>query len=145
MNSVNLVGRLTNNVDMRYTPNGKAVSIFTLAVARPYTNNEGDRDADFIRIVTWGKSAENVATYCGKGSLVAITGRINTRTYEKEGRTNFVTEVYAYRVQFLQTEKPYEDKNSEEPSGTTENEEYPDFPEDEVGDSLDISDDYLPF
>lgn len=138
MNSVNLVGNLTKDVDMRYTPNGKAVSTFTLAVDRPYTNNEGVRDADFIRIVTWGKSAETVATYCGKGSLVAITGRINTRTYEKEGRTIFVTEVYANKVQFLQLKKPYEDENSEEPSVTTENEEYPDFPEDEVGDSLDI-------
>jgi len=97
LNRVVLVGRLTKDVDIRNTPNGKAVATFTLAVDRKYKKDE----ADFIPVVVWGKSAENCAEYIGKGSLVAVDGRIQTRNYEKDGRKVYITEVIADDVRFL--------------------------------------------
>lgn len=86
MNNVSLVGRLTKDVDIRYTQNGNATARFTIAVDRSYTNSEGQREADFIAVVAWKKLAENVANYCVKGSLVGLSGSINTRNYEKDGK-----------------------------------------------------------
>ncbi|RKJ17309.1 single-stranded DNA-binding protein, partial [Butyricicoccus sp. 1XD8-22] len=83
INNVTLVGRLTKAADLRYTPNGAAVANFTLAVNRINTNQQGEREADFINCVVWQKSAENLANYTDKGSLVGITGSIQTRFYEK--------------------------------------------------------------
>lgn len=82
MNSVNLIGRLTKDVEMKYTPNGVALSTFTLAVNRPFKNENGEYDADFIRVQAWRKRAENVANYCKKGSQVAVMGRIQTSSFE---------------------------------------------------------------
>ena len=102
LNKVILIGRLTKDPDLRYTPNGTAVATFALAVDRPYTNQNGERETDFINIVVWRKAAENAAQYLKKGSLAAIDGRIQVRHYENnEGRRVYVTEVVADNVRFL--------------------------------------------
>ena len=102
INSVTLVGRLTKDPELRYTANGTAVANFTLAVNRPFSNQQGEREADFINCQVWRKPAENTANYLKKGSLAGVTGRIATRSYENEGRRVFVTEVVADSVQFLE-------------------------------------------
>src|SRR5690625_4794960 len=88
MNRAVLVGRLTRDPDLRYTPNGVAVANFTLAVNRPFTNQQGERDADFINCVVWRRQAENLANYMKKGSMVGVDGRIQTRTYEDQDGKN---------------------------------------------------------
>ncbi len=80
INRVILVGRLTKDPELRYTPNGVAVANFTLAVNRPFTNQQGDREADFINCIIWRKQAENVAQFLTKGSLAGIDGRMQTRS-----------------------------------------------------------------
>ncbi|WP_332634826.1 single-stranded DNA-binding protein [Halalkalibacter flavus] len=103
LNRVVLVGRLTRDPELRYTPNGVAVANFTLAVNRPFSNQQGEREADFINCVIWRKQAENVANYLKKGSLAGVDGRIQTRSYDNnEGKRVFVTEVMAESVQFLE-------------------------------------------
>ncbi len=103
INRVVLVGRLTRDPELRYTPNGVAVANFTIAVNRPFSNQQGERDADFISIVVWRRQAENAANYVAKGSLVGIDGRLQTRSYDNsEGKRVYVTEVVADSVQFLE-------------------------------------------
>ncbi|WP_332692368.1 single-stranded DNA-binding protein [Halalkalibacter lacteus] len=103
LNRVVLVGRLTRDPELRYTPNGVAVANFTLAVNRTFSNKQGEREADFINCVVWQKPAENVANYLKKGSLAGVDGRMQTRSYDNnEGRRVFVTEVVAESVQFLE-------------------------------------------
>ena len=103
INRVILVGRLTKDPELRYTPNGVAVATFTLAVNRTYTNQQGEREADFINCIVWRRQAENVANYLKKGSLAGVEGRIQTRSYEnQEGKRVYVTEVVADSVQFLE-------------------------------------------
>src|SRR5699024_3758240 len=98
------VGRLTKDVDLRYTGNGKAVANFSIAINRPFKNHQGENEADFINGVVWGKGAENLANYMKKGSQIGIDGRLPTRTYENNnGQTVFVTEVVADSVQFLES------------------------------------------
>ena len=102
INRVILVGRLTKNPEYRQTPNGVSVATFTLAVNRPFTNSQGEREADFINVVVFRKQAENVNKYLSKGSLAGVDGRIQSRNYENnEGRRVFVTEVVADSVQFM--------------------------------------------
>ncbi|AOH57163.1 single-stranded DNA-binding protein [Peribacillus muralis] len=102
INQVTLVGRLTKDPVLRYTPDGKAVSNVTLAVNRHFRNTVGDYEADFVQCIIWKKSAENTAQYCKKGTLIGITGRIQTRTYEnKDGKNIYATEVVADLVQFI--------------------------------------------
>lgn len=115
LNRVVLVGRLTRDPDLRYTSNGGvAVATFSLAVNRKFTNKDGGQEADFPNIVTWRNLAENCAKYLKKGSLAALEGRIQTRTYEnQEGRTVYVTEVVADEVKFLDSKgsKPSDNEN----------------------------------
>jgi single-strand DNA-binding protein len=163
INRVILVGRLTRDPELRYTPNGVAVATFTLAVNRTFTNQQGEREADFINCVVWRRPAENVANFLKKGSLAGVDGRLQTRSYEgQDGRRVYVTEVVADSVQFL------EPKGSSEQRGTTAGGYYGDpFPfgqsqnprstndpgfsridEDPFandGQPIDISDDDLPF
>lgn len=101
MNKIILIGRLTKDPDLRYTQNGKAVCSFTLAVDRPYTNQE-EKEADFINIVAWNKSGENAAKYLAKGRQAAVEGRLQIRTYDgDDGKKRWVTEVVADRVEFI--------------------------------------------
>lgn len=103
MNRVVLVGRLTKDPELRYTPNGVPVATFTLAVNRTFTNQQGEREADFINCVIWRKAAENVANFLKKGSLAGVDGRVQTRSYDgQDGKRVYVTEVLAESVQFLE-------------------------------------------
>ena len=106
LNNVVLVGRLTKDVELRYSQNGVAIASFTLAVDRPFTNQQGEKEVDFIPVVVWRKQAENCANYIGKGRLVAVEGRIQVRNYEgNDGQRRWVTEVIAENVRFLDTAK----------------------------------------
>lgn len=105
LNRCVLVGRLTRDVEMKYLPNGTPVANFTLAVDRPFSNKDGEKEADFLPIVVWRKQAESCAKYIGKGSLVAVDGRMQTRNYEKDGRRVYITEVVADSVRFLDSRK----------------------------------------
>ena len=102
MNKVVLIGRLTKDPELRFTPGtGTAVATFTIAVERRF-KREGQQEADFIPVVVWGKPAENTANYMSKGRLIGISGRIQTRSYDaKDGTRRYVTEVVADEVQFL--------------------------------------------
>lgn len=102
MNKVVLIGRLTKDPELKFTPgNGTAVTTLTLAVDR-YNSSTGQREADFIPVVIWGKQAEATANYMSKGSQMAVGGRIQTRSYDaKDGTKRYVTEVVAENVEFL--------------------------------------------
>ncbi len=102
MNNVNLVGRLTKDVELKYTSSQTAVAIGTLAVNRQFKNANGEKEVDFINIVAWRKTAEILSNYASKGSQIGITGRIQTRNYEgNDGKRVYVTEVVAETVMLL--------------------------------------------
>lgn len=103
MNTVQLVGRLTKEVDLKFTSSGTAVGSFTIAVNRSFTNQQGDREADFINCVIWRKAAENLANFTRKGSQIGIEGRIQTRNYEnQQGQRVYVTEVVVNNFHLLE-------------------------------------------
>lgn len=169
INRTTLTGRLTRNVDLRYTQSGVAVGSFTLAVDRRFTNANGQRDADFINCVIWRKSAENFANFVHKGSLVGIDGRIQTRNYEnQQGQRVYVTEVVVENFALLEprsanhnnnngapqnNENPFESSNNgnnnqannSQPSNNNGGNGQPADPFANSGDQIDISDDDLPF
>lgn len=98
-----MIGRLTKDPELRYTPSNVATASFTLAVNRNFKNQAGERDADFINCVMWRQSAENLANWCRKGQQIGITGRIQTRNYEnQQGQRVYVTEVVAESFQVLE-------------------------------------------
>lgn len=101
MNNVSLIGRLTKDVEERRTQNGTPVASFTLAVDR----RKKEDGADFIPCIAWDKAAETIAKYVHKGDLFAVTGHIQTRSYEKDGRMNYVTEVVTTSFQFLERKR----------------------------------------
>ena len=104
INNVVLVGRLTRDAELRYTPSNVAVATFTLAVNRPFKNDAGEREADFINCVIWRQAAENLANWAKKGALIGITGQIQTRNYEnQQGQRVYVTEVLANSFQLLES------------------------------------------
>lgn len=146
MNRTVLVGRLTKDVDLRYTQNGKAVGNFTLAVNRPFKNASGENEADFILCQAWGKQAENLANYMKKGSQVGVDGRIATRSYDNnQGQRVFVTEVVADNVQFLESKG--NQQSTQQQRVDTYNQEVnkaQQMPVNE-GQQIDISDSDLPF
>ncbi len=160
MNKVFLIGRLTRDPELRYTSSNVPTASFSIAVNRNFTNQNGEREADFINIVVWRKQAENIKNYLTKGSQVAIDGRIQTRSYDgQDGQKRYVTEVVADNVQFLDS------KNSGNNAGGNNNVSYAnatpyDFeqpapaptttdvsqdPFADFGSSIEISDDELPF
>lgn len=103
INKVVIIGRLTKDPELKYTPGaGTAVTTVTLAVDRAFVK-DGKKEADFIPVVIWGKSAESTAQYMKKGLLMGVAGRIQTRSYEaKEGGKRYVTEVVAEEIKFLE-------------------------------------------
>jgi single-strand DNA-binding protein len=106
LNRVILIGRLTKDPELRYTQSGTAVANFTLAVDRSRKNADGEKEADFIPIVVWQKQAENCAEYLKKGSLCAVDGRIQVRTYnDRDGNRRWATEVVGESVRFLSPKK----------------------------------------
>ncbi len=128
INNVVLVGRLTKDPDLRYTQNGTAVASFTLAVNRSFTNQQGEREADFISCVIWRKSAEALATYAKKGTLIGVTGRIQTRSYEnQQGQRVYVTEVVCDNFQLLESKRATEERQQQSYSGMAREQETPAF------------------
>ena len=170
MNKAILIGRLTRDPELRYTSSNRAVCQFTIAIDRPFTNQaSGQREADFINVVAWDKTGENVGKYMAKGRLIAVEGRIQTRNYDNnEGRKVYVTEVIANNVQFLesrnaasnnngfdsmpeppQEKTPYdfgeENPNIESKTTPTMNVEDEKDPFASFGEQVEISDNDLPF
>ena len=130
INRIVLIGRLTADPELRQTPNGVSVTTFTLAVDRSFTKQNGEKETDFIRIVTWRGLAENCANYLKKGRLAAVDGRLQIRSYEnKEGRRMTIAEVVADNVRFLESKG----KHHSQPNLNDQEE------------TIDISDDELPF
>ncbi len=153
MNKVFLIGRLTKDPELRYTGSNIAVATFSLAVNRNFSNQNGEREADFINIVVWRKQAENVKNYLTQGSQVAIDGRIQTRSYDdQDGKKRYVTEVVADNVEFLGSKSSTKVSNDmmDNPF-QVENEvdlktsDVKDDPFKDFGDEIKISDDDLPF
>jgi single-strand DNA-binding protein len=123
INQVTLVGRLTKDPDLRITPEGTAVCNLTLAVNRPFKNQHGEYETDFVHCTIWRKTAENTANFCRKGSVIGITGKIHTRNYmNQEGKRVYVTEVVAETVQFLSRRSTNEEQkpSSERHSSTSD-------------------------
>ncbi len=163
MNRVVVVGRLTRDPDLRYTPNGVAVANFTVASNRPFKNQQGENEADFINCVVWRNAAENLANYMKKGSMIGVDGRIQTRSYDdKDGKRVFVTEVVAESVQFLEPRgssnqgqgsynqsntsqgQPAQQQGQKSESFSNQNQSSNE-PFKTDGEPIDISDDDLPF
>ena len=142
LNNVVLVGRMTKDAELRYTPQNQAIATFTLAVNRNFKNANGEREADFINCVIWRQQAENLANWAKKGVLIGITGRIQTRSYEnQQGQRVYVTEVIADNFQLLESRNQSQDKTQ------AISNEVPDFSRNNNlnGNPMDISDDDLPF
>lgn len=151
MNKTFLVGRLTKDPELKYLSNNIAVANFTIAINRTFTNQTGEREADFINIVVWRKQAENVKKYLSKGSLVGIDGRIQTRNYENpEGKKVYITEVVADNVQFLESKNQRDNVSPQDFSGY-ENQEAPtstdisDEPFADFGETVELSEDDIAF
>ena len=157
MNKAILIGRLTKDPELRTTPTGRNVCQFSVAVSRNFTNANGEREADFINCVVWDKQAENLVKYQKKGNQIAVEGRIQTRNYDdKDGKKVYVTEILASNISFLDSKG----------TGATGNTSFNDLPEppmvdtssnnmetvsvekdpfEAFGDSIEISDNDLPF
>ena len=160
MNKVFLIGRLTRDPELRYTGNNTAVASFGIAVNRNFTNQQGERDADFFSVTVWRKQAENVKNYLSKGSQVAIEGRLQSNTYDDaNGQKRTSIDVVADNVEFIGSRNssnnsnnmnssasnagptPYDFGDAPEPKGTdVDSNPFADF-----GNSIEISDDELPF
>ncbi|MBM7096873.1 MULTISPECIES: single-stranded DNA-binding protein [Alteribacter] len=107
LNQVNLIGRIVKDPDLSYTKDGVPLSRFSVAVKRNYKNQSGKYDADFIPCTLWQESAERVAEHCGKGSMVSVSGRLQTKLYEDgNNKRIFRMDMIAENVQFLQLKKP---------------------------------------
>ena len=102
-NKVILIGRLVNTPELNKTANDKSVARATLAVNRRYKGQNGEREADFVNVVVWGKLAETLASYASKGSLISLDGELRSRRYEKDGVTHYVTEVLCNGFQLLES------------------------------------------
>ena len=157
MNRVNLIGRLTKDPELRTTPTGRNVCQFSVAVSRNFTNANGEREADFINCVVWDKQAENLVKYQKKGNQIAVEGRIQTRNYDdKDGKKVYVTEILASNISFLDSkgtgatgntsfnnlpEPPMVDTSSNNMETVSVEKD----PFEAFGDSIEISDNDLPF
>ena len=163
INNVVLVGRMTSDAELRYTPSNQAVATFSLAVNRNFKNQNGEREADFINVVIWRQQAENLANWAKKGALIGVTGRIQTRSYDnQQGQRVYVTEVVAESFQLLESRTAREGQGGGYSAGNSfaggndYNSPYqapaqstPNFAREEspfgANNPMDISDDDLPF
>ena len=157
MNKAILIGRLTKDPELRTTPTGRNVCQFSVAVSRNFTNAKGEREADFINCVVWDKQAENLVKYQKKGNQIAVEGRIQTRNYDdKDGKKVYVTEILASNISFLDSkgtgatgntsfnnlpEPPMVDTSSNNMETVSVEKD----PFEAFGDSIEISDNDLPF
>lgn len=122
INRVVLVGRLTKDPDLRYTPSGVAVARFTLAVNRTFSNSNGEKETDFINCTVWRKQAENTANFLKKGSLAGVEGRIQTGSYEgQDGKRVYTTEVVCDSVQFLEPKSQSQNRQGENNQQSNQN------------------------
>ena len=161
-NKVILIGRLTSTPELHKTNNDKSVARATIAVNRRYKDQNGEREADFVNMVLWGRLAETLASYATKGSLISVDGELRTRRFEKNGQMNYVTEVLATGFQLLESRSNREGQSSGGYGGNSfggssapsygsadSSNQVPNFSRDEspFGNSnpMDISDDDLPF
>lgn len=120
INNVTLVGRLTKELNIKHTSNGKAVASFTLAVNRQFTKQNGEREADFVSCVIWNKAAENLAKFTHKGSLIGIEGRLQTRSYDNSQQQRvYVTEVVAGNFSLLESKAKAEKPEKQETTFST--------------------------
>ena len=153
MNRVMLIGRLTAKPELRYTGSNIPYSRFSIAINRSFSNNQGQRETDFINIIVWRKQAENVCNFLDKGSLVAVEGRLQTGNYDdKDGNKRYTMDVVGDNVQFLESKSQSQNRISSssdssydyqpsEPSYPTmdvANDPFADF-----GDSVSIDDNFL--
>ena len=149
INNVTLVGRITKELDLRYTSNGTAVGNGTIAVERPFKNAQGEKETDFINFVIWRKPAENFANFTKKGSLVGLQGSLQTRNYEnQQGQRVYVTELNVDQFSFLESKSTTEERPREsgtESSYKSEQKPVQDDPFTSSGQSIDIDEDSLPF
>ena len=155
LNQVVLVGRITKELDLRYTPAGKAVARFNLAVNRDFKDANGEQQADFPNCQVWGKTAEVMADNLRKGSLISITGRIQTGSYDKDGQRIYTTDVVVEKFHFLESKNDGGNRQTNSNQGgydqkTEKQNTYNDFnntpdPFGGHGEPIDISDDDLPF
>ena len=157
MNKAILIGRLTKDPELRTTPTGRNVCQFSVAVSRNFTNANGEREADFINCVVWDKQAENLVKYQKKGNQIAVEGRIQTRNYDdNDGKKVYVTEILASNISFLDSkgtgatgntsfnnlpEPPMVDTSSNNMETVSVEKD----PFEAFGDSIEISDNDLPF
>lgn len=157
MNKAILIGRLTKDPELRTTPTGRNVCQFSVAVSRNFTNANGEREADFINCVVWDKQAENLVKYQKKGNQIAVEGRIQTRNYDdKDGKKVYVTEILASNISFFDSkgtgatgntsfnnlpEPPMVDTSSNNMETVSVEKD----PFEAFGDSIEISDNDLPF
>ncbi|MGO2981575.1 MAG: single-stranded DNA-binding protein [Pseudolactococcus laudensis] len=142
INNVTLVGRLTKDAELKYTPANQAVAQFTLAVNRTFKNANGERETDFINVVIWRQAAENFAKWAKKGALIGITGRIQTRNYENaQGQRVYMTEVIAENFQMLESRN--QQQGQQQAQATQQQAKQPDpF---SGGTPMNLNDDDLPF
>ena len=156
MNRVELIGRITRDPELRYTSSNIATTRFTLAVNRLFQGQNGEQCTDFINIVVWRKQAENVKKFVSKGSLVAVEGRIQTGSYEKDGQRIYTTDVVADSVQFLESKAQSQNRQSSddnmtpadfvnEPMNNSNETDMSDEVFANFGDSIEISDDDIAF
>ncbi|WP_035422426.1 single-stranded DNA-binding protein [Fructilactobacillus florum] len=136
INTVALTGRLTRDIDLKYTQAGKAVGNFNLAVNRNFKNANGNVEADFISCTIWGKSAENLANFAHKGTLIGVEGSIQTRNYEnKQGQKVYVTEVRVQTFSLLETRNSQNNGYQNQQNNSWGNSQ----------DGINVTDDDLPF
>ena len=150
INQVVLVGRVVKELDLKYTQSGKAVARFNLAVNRDFKDANGDSQADFPSCQVWGKTAEVMADNLRKGSLIDVTGRIQTGSYEKDGQRIYTTDVVVEKFHFLEAKndnanrssnQQHQGNNQQNSSGYHQSAD----PFDSAGESINISDDDIPF
>ena len=147
INNTVLIGRVTKDVELKYTPANQAVAQFTLAVNRTFKNANGERESDFINCVIWRKSAENFANFVKKGALIGITGRIQTRNYEnQQGQRVYITEVIAENFQMLESRSQQQGQQQSQPQQRAAAPQQNKQPDPFAGGTpMSLNDDDLPF
>lgn len=151
INRIVLTGRITRDLDLKSTQGGHSVVGFTLAVDRARKNDNGEREADFIRCTAWNKTAETMSQYCGKGSLIGVDGRLQTRSYDdRNGQRVYITEVVVDHMSFLDShngqqghQQPPTPPARQKPAPQQQGQQADPFAG--SGQAADISDDDLPF
>ena len=150
INNTVLIGRVTKDIELKQTQANKSVTQFVLAVNRQFKNANGEREADFINIVAWGKTAELLAQYTHKGSQIGVVGRIQTRNYEnQQGQRVYITEVIADNFQMLESRSQQQGQQQSQPQQAKQQSSTPNFGRDSdpfsSNSPMDLNDDDLPF